>query len=100
VILIVSAYNDRTTVAGVAEAISSGNLATVTYDRRGRGASTKNDGDSEPERELEISRAMIEALGGSVREAPGELASKTPTGAKRVSDLSGQASAGGLYGEA
>jgi hypothetical protein len=32
VILIGGAYNDRSTVAGVAEAISSGNLAAVTYD--------------------------------------------------------------------
>jgi hypothetical protein len=61
VILIGGAYNDRSTVAGVAEAISSGNLAAVTYDRRGRGAST-----NKPERELEDLSAMIEALGGSV----------------------------------
>ena len=48
VILIGGAYNDRSTVAGVAEAISSGNLAAVTYDRRGRGASTNNDSEFEP----------------------------------------------------
>jgi pimeloyl-ACP methyl ester carboxylesterase len=65
-ILIGGAYNDRSTVAGVAEAISSGNLAAVTYDRRGRGASTNNDSEFEPERELEDLSAMIEALGGSV----------------------------------
>jgi pimeloyl-ACP methyl ester carboxylesterase len=66
VILIGGAYNDRSTVAGVAEAISSGHLAAVTYDRRGRGASTNNDSDFVPERELEDLSAMIDALGGSV----------------------------------
>ena len=66
VILIGGAYNDRSRVAGAAEALSSGNLAAVTYDRRGRGASTNNDSEFEPERELEDLSAMIEALGGSV----------------------------------
>ncbi len=66
VILIGGAYNDRSRVAGVAEAISSGNLAAVTYDRRGRGASTNNDSEFEPERELEDLSAVIETLGGSV----------------------------------
>lgn len=66
VIVIGGAYNDRSTVAGVAEAISSGNLGAVTYDRRGRGASTNNDSEFEPERELEDLAALIEALGGSV----------------------------------
>ncbi len=66
VILIGGPYNDRSTVAGIADAISSGNVAAVTYDRRGRGASTNNDGEFKPERELEDLSAMIEALGGSV----------------------------------
>jgi pimeloyl-ACP methyl ester carboxylesterase len=66
VILIGGAYNDRSTVAGVAEAISSRNLAAVTYDRRGRGASTNNDSEFDPERELEDLAALIEGLGGSV----------------------------------
>jgi pimeloyl-ACP methyl ester carboxylesterase len=66
VILIGGAYNDRSTMAGVAEAISSGSLAPVTYDRRGRGASTNNDSRFEPERELEDLSALIEAVGGSV----------------------------------
>jgi hypothetical protein len=66
VILIGGAYNDRSTVAGVAEAISSDNLAAVSYDRRGRGASTNNDSEFEPERELEDLSAMIETLGGPV----------------------------------
>ncbi|MGO9900064.1 MAG: alpha/beta fold hydrolase [Solirubrobacteraceae bacterium] len=66
VILIGGAYNDRLTVASVAQAISSGELAAVTYDRRGRGASTNNDSEFAPERELEDLAAMIEALGGSV----------------------------------
>jgi pimeloyl-ACP methyl ester carboxylesterase len=66
VILIGGAYNDRSTVASVAEAISSENVAAVSYDRRGRGASTNNDGEFEPERELEDLSAMIDALGGAV----------------------------------
>lgn len=66
VIVIGGAYNDRSTVAGVAAAISSANLAAVTYDRRGRGASTNNDSAFATERELDDLSAMIEALGGSV----------------------------------
>lgn len=64
VIVIGGAYNDRSTVAGVAEAITSGELAAVTYDRRGRGASTNNDIWFEPERELEDLAAMIETRAG------------------------------------
>ncbi len=67
VILIGGAYNDRSTVAGVAAAMSSGELAPVTYDRRGRGASTNNDAEFRIERELEDLSAIIETLGGSVR---------------------------------
>ena len=66
VIVIGGAYNDRSTVAGVAEAISSADLAAVTYDRRGRGDSTNNDSEFQPERELDDLSAMIETLGGSV----------------------------------
>ncbi len=66
VILIGGAYNDRSTVAGLAESISAGELGAVTYDRRGRGASTNNDSGFEPERELEDLSALIEALGGPV----------------------------------
>ena len=66
VILIGGAYNDRSTMAGVAEAISSAGLGAVTYDRRGRGASTNNDTAFESERELEDIWAVIEALSGSV----------------------------------
>ena len=66
VIVIGGAYNDRSTVAGVAEALASDNLAAVTYDRRGRGDSTNNDSAFEPERELEDLSAIIEGLGGSV----------------------------------
>ncbi len=66
VILVGGAYNDRSTVAGVAEAISSDGLGAVTYDRRGRGASTNNDTAFESERELEDLAALIETLGGAV----------------------------------
>jgi hypothetical protein len=65
VILIGGAYNDRSTVAGVAEAISAGDVTAVTYDRRGRGASTNEDSDFAPERELEDLAAVIEAVGGT-----------------------------------
>jgi pimeloyl-ACP methyl ester carboxylesterase len=65
VVLIGGAYNDRSTVAGVAAAITTGSLAGVTYDRRGRGASTNEDSEFSPQRELEDLAAVIDAVGGS-----------------------------------
>jgi hypothetical protein len=69
VVVIGGAYTDRSTVAGVAEAISSSSVAAVTYDRRGRGASTNNDREFEPEREAVVCRRPLdERLSVLVRE--------------------------------
>lgn len=65
VILIVGAFNDRSTGAPLAEALGS-RLMVVNYDRRGRGAS----GDTQPyavEREVEDLDALIRSVGGSAR---------------------------------
>jgi pimeloyl-ACP methyl ester carboxylesterase len=56
------AFNDHTTCAGLA-ALLSDEYTTVTYDRRGRGAS----GDTAPyaiDREIEDLAALIDAVGG------------------------------------
>jgi pimeloyl-ACP methyl ester carboxylesterase len=63
VILVGGAFNDRTTVAGLAEVLSS-DFTAIAYDRRGRGAS----GDApayEVEREIEDIAALIAHVGGS-----------------------------------
>jgi pimeloyl-ACP methyl ester carboxylesterase len=61
-ILVVGAFNDRSTGAPLAEVLAS-SFTTVTYDRRGRGAS----GDTAPyavEREVEDLDALIDVVGG------------------------------------
>jgi pimeloyl-ACP methyl ester carboxylesterase len=66
VILIGGAFNDRTTVAGLAATLSP-RLTAVAYDRRGRGDSSDagaDDGDS-VRREIEDVAALIDHLGGS-----------------------------------
>jgi len=63
VILVVGAFNDRSTGAPLAKALESG-LTVLNYDRRGRGAS----GDSQPyavEREVEDLDALIREAGGA-----------------------------------
>ncbi|MDQ7810684.1 alpha/beta hydrolase [Amycolatopsis sp. A133] len=63
VILIGGAFNDRTTVAGLAEALA-GDFTTIAYDRRGRGDS----GDSAEyavAREIEDIAALIAQVGGT-----------------------------------
>jgi pimeloyl-ACP methyl ester carboxylesterase len=63
VILVVGAFNDRSTGAPMAKALESG-LRVLTYDRRGRGAS----GDTQPyavEREVEDLDALIREVGGA-----------------------------------
>ena len=63
VILIGGAFNDRTTVAGLAEVLAA-DFTTVAYDRRGRGDS----GDASAyamEREIEDIAALIAHVGGS-----------------------------------
>ncbi|MEV6642850.1 alpha/beta hydrolase [Amycolatopsis sp. NPDC051371] len=63
VILVGGAFNDRTTVAGLAEVLA-GDFTTIAYDRRGRG----NSGDAPEyamEREIEDLAALIAEVGGS-----------------------------------
>lgn len=63
VILVVGAFNDRSTGAPLAKALES-ELTVLNYDRRGRGAS----GDTQPyavEREVEDLDALIREAGGS-----------------------------------
>jgi pimeloyl-ACP methyl ester carboxylesterase len=63
VILVVGAFNDRSTGAPLAKALES-RLTVLNYDRRGRGAS----GDTQPyavEREIEDLGALIREAGGA-----------------------------------
>jgi pimeloyl-ACP methyl ester carboxylesterase len=65
VILVVGAFNDRSTGAPLAKALES-HFTVLNYDRRGRGAS----GDTEPyavEREIEDLDALIREAGGAAR---------------------------------
>jgi pimeloyl-ACP methyl ester carboxylesterase len=65
VILVVGAFNDRSTGAPLAKALES-QLTVLNYDRRGRGAS----GDTQPysvEREVEDLDALIREAGGEAR---------------------------------
>ena len=66
VILIGGAFNDRTTVAGVAATLAP-QFTAVAYDRRGRGDSSDADAENgaSVEREIEDVAALIEHLGGS-----------------------------------
>src|SRR5258708_29650706 len=66
VILVVGAFNDRSTGAPLARALES-QLTVLNYDRRGRGAS----GDTQPyavEREVEDLDALIHEAGGAAGE--------------------------------
>src|SRR5207244_1825174 len=63
IILVVGAFNDRSTGAPLAKALES-QLTVLNYDRRGRGAS----GDTQPyavEREVDDLDALIRAAGGA-----------------------------------
>src|SRR5438552_9899276 len=65
VIMVVGAFNDRSTGAPLAEALES-QLTVLNYDRRGRGSS----GDTQPcavEREVEDLDALIRQAGGAAR---------------------------------
>jgi pimeloyl-ACP methyl ester carboxylesterase len=65
VILVVGAFNDRSTGAPLATALES-RFTVLNYDRRGRGAS----GDTQPyavEREVEDLEALIRKAGGAAR---------------------------------
>ena len=65
VILVGGAFNDRSTVAGLAAVLAPG-LTAITYDRRGRGDSGDGDGFA-VEREIEDLTAVIAYAGGSAR---------------------------------
>src|SRR6187549_2881658 len=63
IVFAVGAFNDRSTGAELAKALSDG-FSVYTYDRRGRGLS----GDTQPyavEREVEDLGAVVDAAGGS-----------------------------------
>ena len=64
VILVGGAFNDRSTVAGLA-AVLAPDLTAVSYDRRGRGDSGNNDATFAIEREIEDLAAVIGQVGGS-----------------------------------
>jgi pimeloyl-ACP methyl ester carboxylesterase len=59
VILIGGALNDRSTVAALAATLAPG-FTAITYDRRGRGDSTNNDGDFDVNREFDDLAAVID----------------------------------------
>ena len=65
VILVGGAFNDRSTVAGLAAALAP-SVTAMTYDRRGRGDSGDGDGFA-VEREIEDLAAVIAYAGGSAR---------------------------------
>ncbi|HUC26387.1 MAG TPA: alpha/beta hydrolase [Streptosporangiaceae bacterium] len=64
IILIGGAFNDRTTMAGLARVLSPYYRA-VAYDRRGRGDSSDESSDFSVDREMEDLRAVIEHVGGT-----------------------------------
>ncbi|MBW8484903.1 alpha/beta fold hydrolase [Actinomadura parmotrematis] len=65
VVLIGGAFNDRSTVAGLAAALAP-HVAAVTYDRRGRGGSDDKDpAGFRVEREVEDLAAVLAHVGGS-----------------------------------
>jgi len=59
VILVGGAFNDRSTVAALAATLAP-DFTAITYDRRGRGDSTNNDGDFDVNREFDDLAAVIE----------------------------------------
>jgi pimeloyl-ACP methyl ester carboxylesterase len=63
VVLIGGAFNDRSTVSGLAATLAP-HATAVCYDRRGRGASGAS-GDYDPKREIEDLAAVAGAVGGS-----------------------------------
>ena len=59
VILVGGAFNDRSTVAALAATLAPG-FTAITYDRRGRGDSTNNDGDFDVNREFDDLAVVID----------------------------------------
>jgi pimeloyl-ACP methyl ester carboxylesterase len=66
VVLVGGAFNDRSTVSGVAAALAP-DFTTFAYDRRGRGDSTNHDTSFSVDREFEDLAAVIDYAGGSAR---------------------------------
>lgn len=64
VVLIGGAFNDRTTMTGLARVLSP-HYRAVIYDRRGRGDSGDVGADYSVEREVEDLRAVIDHVGGT-----------------------------------
>jgi pimeloyl-ACP methyl ester carboxylesterase len=64
VVLIGGAFNDRTTMAGLARELSP-RYKAVTYDRRSRGDSGDQSGDYSADREIEDLRAVLDHAGGA-----------------------------------
>ncbi|HWD42661.1 MAG TPA: hypothetical protein VHM23_02880 [Actinomycetota bacterium] len=64
VVLVGGAFNDLSTVAGLAKALAP-HLTAITYDRRGRGGSGDNSRDFDPARELDDLAAVLDHAGGS-----------------------------------
>jgi pimeloyl-ACP methyl ester carboxylesterase len=64
VVLIGGAFNDRTTMTGLANVLAPFYQAT-TYDRRGRGESGDESTDYSVEREMDDLRAVVEHVGGT-----------------------------------
>jgi pimeloyl-ACP methyl ester carboxylesterase len=64
VVLIGGAFNDRTTMAGLARVLSPF-YQVVTYDRRGRGDSGDESSDYSADREMEDLSAVVEHIGGT-----------------------------------
>src|SRR5256712_6660034 len=89
VILVVGAFNDRSTGAPLAKALES-EFTVLNYDRRGRGAS----GDTQPyavEREVEDLDATIQEVGGAARvfgySSGGSLAREAAAGGLNIRKL-------------
>lgn len=64
VVLIGGAFNDRTTMTGLAQVLSP-YYRVISYDRRGRGDSGDVSADYRVEREMEDLRAVIDHVGGT-----------------------------------
>jgi pimeloyl-ACP methyl ester carboxylesterase len=64
VVLIGGAFNDRSTMSGLAQLLAP-YCRPIAYDRRGRGESGDNSGDFSADREIEDLQAVIDHAGGT-----------------------------------
>ena len=91
VVLVGGAFNDRGTVAGLAEALAP-SCTAYTYDRRGRGNSGDSAGGApSPKREVEDLAAVIAVAGGAAavigHSSGGVLALRAAAGGAPISRL-------------